>query len=398
MRSNIPCISILRRSGQPADMRRITGIVTAALLLGMTGCAAAPEPASGALPAVTGHMELSYASQFSVDYCEGGYAVIRIGTEDTFLLVPEDAAIPDGAEEMTVLQQPLTHLYVAASSAMDLFDAAGGLDAVEMTSTAPESWTLPAVQEALASGQMSYIGKYSAPDYELLAASGCGLAVESTMIYHSPEVREKIETLGIPVLTERSSYESHPLGRMEWMKLYGLLLGREAEAQAAFAERTSRFETLEIPDIPEEERPTAAFFSVNSNGSVTIRKPGDYVSQMIALAGGRYCFTAEDLSVEENALSTMNIQMEAFYDAARDADYLIYNSTIEGDLDDLDALLSKSSIFADFRAVKEDHVWCTGQNLFQQTTGAAEMIADLNCIFNGQAEDADALTFLHRLR
>ncbi|MBQ9694982.1 MAG: ABC transporter substrate-binding protein, partial [Oscillospiraceae bacterium] len=289
------------------------------------------------------------------------------------------------------------HLYVAASSAMDLFDAAGGLDAVEMTSTAPEGWTLPAVQEALASGQMTYIGKYSAPDYEQLTASGCGLAVESTMIYHSPEVREKIETLGIPVLTERSSYESHPLGRMEWMKLYGLLLGREAEAQAAFAERTSRFETLEIPDIPEEERPTAAFFSVNSNGSVTIRKPGDYVSQMIALAGGRYCFTAEGLSVEENALSTMNIQMEAFYDAARDADYLIYNSTIEGDLDDLDALLSKSSIFADFRAVKEDHVWCTGQNLFQQTTGAAEMIADLNCIFTGQAEDAEALTFLHRL-
>ena len=47
-------------------------------------------------------------------------------------------------------------------------------------------------------------------------------------------IQEKLETLGIPVLVERSSYESHPLGRMEWMKLYGLLMNRETEADAYF--------------------------------------------------------------------------------------------------------------------------------------------------------------------
>ena len=71
---------------------------------------------------------------------------------------------------------------------------------------------------------MLYVGKYSAPDYETILSQGCNLAIESTMIYHSPEIQEKLETLGIPVLVERSSYESHPLGRMEWMKLYGCLL------------------------------------------------------------------------------------------------------------------------------------------------------------------------------
>ena len=39
--------------------------------------------------------------------------------------------------------------------------------------------------------------------------------------------KEMIEDLGIPVLVDRSSYESNPLGRMEWLKLYGLLLGKE---------------------------------------------------------------------------------------------------------------------------------------------------------------------------
>ena len=40
------------------------------------------------------------------------------------------------------------------------------------------------------------------------------------------------ERLGVPVLVERSSYESHPLGRMEWVKLYGALFNREEAAKA----------------------------------------------------------------------------------------------------------------------------------------------------------------------
>ena len=39
------------------------------------------------------------------------------------------------------------------------------------------------------------------------------------MIYHTPEVKEQLEDFGVPVLVERSSYENHPLGRMEWIKL-----------------------------------------------------------------------------------------------------------------------------------------------------------------------------------
>ena len=49
------------------------------------------------------------------------------------------------------------------------------------------------------------------------------------------ELKEKLEELGIPVLVDHSSYEPNPLGRTEWVKLYGLLTGHEEEAEAAFA-------------------------------------------------------------------------------------------------------------------------------------------------------------------
>ena len=93
----------------------------------------------------------------------------------------------------------------------------------------------------------------------------------------------------------------------------------------------------------------------------------------------------------------MNIQTETFYDIAHDADILIYNSTIDGELETADQLIEKSSVLADFKAVKEGNVWCTGQNMFQQTTGAADMICDLNAVFTDKAESTE-LTYLHKLK
>ena len=365
-----------------------------ALCILFCGCGTAGA-SSAAGGSITKTLPLSYAEQFSAEQRADGCSVIHIGSDD-FLLVPEGTAVPPHSG-MTVIQQPASHLYVAASASMDLFDAIGALDAVELTSTDHDGWTLPNVQAAMESGALTFIGKYSSPDYEALLETDCSLAIENTMIYHSPAVKEKIESLGIPVIVERSSYEPHPLGRMEWIKLYGLLLGKETEAAQYFEEKAAQFRKIEQISIPEEERLTAAFFSVTSSGTVNIRKPGDYISRMIGMAGGKYIFTADMLHLDDNALSTMNIQMETFYETARDADVLIYNSTIEGQLADIQDLIEKNSLFADFRAVQNDMVWCTEQNLFQQTTGAADMIADLNSILTGHADDGTPLTYLHRL-
>lgn len=373
-------------------MKQAITLAAAVGLLFVTGCERKKETAEFD---ITGSMELRYAEQFSVDYCRNGCSVVNIG-DDKYLVVPEDVSVPDDTAGMTVIKQPVDNIYAAATSSMDLFDSIGRLDKVTMTSTNSDSWSLPHIREAIDEDKLLYIGKYSSPDYETLVSEKCGLALESTMIYHTPKVKEQIESFGIPVMVERSSYETHPLGRMEWIKLYGLLTGEPEKAEELFADKTKAFEEMSVPELPESERKTAAFFYVTSNGYFNIRKPADYVSRMIELAGGKYIFTAADLNVDDNALSTMNIQTETFYELAHDADVLIYNSTIDGEIESIDQLIGKSSILADFKAVKEGNVWCTGQNMFQQTTGAADMICDLNRIFTGNA-DGTELTYLHKL-
>lgn len=217
--------------------------------------------------------------------------------------------MPSGLDEgVTVLRQPLDRIYLAATSAMDLFRELDALDAIRLSGTEAQGWYVEEARAAMEAGEILYAGKYSAPDYERIYAEGCDLAVESTMIYHTPEVKEQLEELGVPVLVERSSYESHPLGRMEWLKLYGVLLGREDQAQERFRQTLDRL----APVLDQEGTgKTVAFFYITSNGGINVRKPGDYISKLIGMAGGEYVF--QDLGGEENALSTMNLQMEAFY-------------------------------------------------------------------------------------
>lgn len=337
-------------------------------------------------------MELEYATQFAVDYYQDDYAVITIAQEGSYLVVPEGKEAPEGLDkEIKVLQQSLDHIYLVATSSMDLFRAIGGIENITLSGTDANGWYIEEAKEAMENGNIQYAGKYSAPDYELILANGCDLAIESTMIYHSPDVREKLEEFGIPVLVEHSSYESDPLGRMEWLKLYAVLLDKEEEADAYFQSQTDM-----LTDVlgAENTEKTVAFFSINSNGYVTVRKTGDYISKMIELAGGRYIF--QNLG-NDNALSTMNMQMEDFYAGACDADYIIYNSAIESELHSLDELLEKSSLLADFKAVKEGNVWCTEKSLFQETTGIATMISDMHTMLTSDDPDLSQLTYMYRL-
>ena len=346
----------------------------------------------------TGSMELEYADQFHVDYYEDGIAVVTIEDGLQYLVIEGSDELPEWLPdeeigEMTIICAPARSVYLAASSAMDLIDAAGALDSVKMTSTQAKDWGIDKIRKLVEDGTIQYIGKYRAPDYEALLEGDIDLAIESTMIYHNPQIKEEIEEVGIPMLVERSSYEADPLGRLEWIKLYGLLLGKSEEAESFFNAAVEKIKSVDTDAV--SESPSVAFFSVNSNGSVVVRKPGDYVTKMIETAGGTYALDGIT-EEEDNALSTMNMQMEAFYDKAVDADILIYNSTIEGSLESISDLTALSDKFADFRAVKEGRVWCTDASTFQKTTGVADMTVEMNRIFAGAEDDSD-MEYFHKL-
>lgn len=376
-------------------VKRITALLLALAmqlaLLGF-GCPSALAEGAPELPGLTfeAETELEYAQCFRLYRYAGGYTLITIENGGDFLVVPEDGQVPGGLDDgITVLRQPLDRIYLAATSAMSLFNAVDALDHIRLTGTRASGWYVDAAVEALNSGAMLFSGKYSEPDYELMIGEDCNLAIESTMIYHTPKVKEMIEDLGIPVLVDRSSYEPHPLGRTEWIKLYAVLVDKEDEAAAFFDQQASVIRQLENF---ENTGKTVAFFAVNSDGSVVIRKPSDYIPKMIALAGGRYAF--EDF-VTDQAATSISITMEDFYAKAVDADVLIYNASIAAPISTVDELLALNELFADFKGVQEGNVWCTGKSFYQATDIVGQMIRDIHLALTDG--DESQMTFLTRV-
>lgn len=368
------------------------GCLLAACLLAACGSADAAGRGLGNGWQPERSLDIQYAENFAVDYYQGGLALITLSDNSRFLVVPEGAAAPaDIDPAIVVLQRPIENIYLVATSAMCQFDALGGLGAIRLSGTKAADWHIENARQAMEAGDILYAGKYSAPDYERIMMNNCQLAIESTMIHHTPEVKEKLEDIGVPVLVDQSSLERHPLARTEWMKLYAVLLGREALAGRLFADQAAYVDSV---DGQADTGKTVAFFYISSANYAVARKSGDYVTKMIELAGGRYVF--DNLGNPESAASTVNLEMEEFYATAKEADYIIYNSTISGELASLDELIAKNSLLADFKAVRNNNVWCTGENLFQETTQLGLMIWDIRRMLT--EDDINELNFMYRLQ
>ena len=366
-----------------------------------------------------------------------------------YLIVPADAQVSDqkgghftaraseansankekkgDALELTVLQQPLTTTYVAASAVMAPLCDLGAVSQIRFSGLREEGWYVDEARTAMEKGSMLFAGKYSEPDYETLLREGCDLALESTMIYRSPEVIEKLSALGIPVYIDYSSYEPHVLGRLEWIRVYGALLGHEEEAQQWYqtecdriraiqkdaetssgeasqsgksteksetkTSRNSKNEASSIgsssgsagTDTTADLRPTVVYFYVNSSGQIQVRQPHDYIPELLELAGARYL--APDMSsLSGSRKSNVTVSLEDFYSSCRDADYLIYSATLDRPLSSIRELLGKNALFADFKAVKEGHVYTTDKDFYQLSDRMADFAEDVRRMLQGQGD------------
>ena len=93
--------------------------------------------------------------------------------------------------------------------------------------------------------------------------------------------------------------------------------------------------------------------------------------------------------------TTMNLPLEDFYAGAKDADALLYNSTIEGVVHTTEELVAKCPLLAEFKAVQSGSVWRTTQSFFQQSTALVDFVLDLHRVFT-ENDPAD-LQFLRKV-
>ncbi len=345
-------------------------------------------PADG-LPASLGFMPLEYAELFSVEYFSDGSRMISAGTgEHRYLVLPEGVEQPEALDgDVYVLRRPIDRLYIASTSIVSLVDALGALDRVPLVGTDVDGWYLEHVVEAMEAGTIRFGGKFSQPNYEMIVGEQIQLHINNTMVDSKPEVLEKFDELGIPTLVENSSKEPHPLGRVEWIKLLGVLLDLEEEAQRYFDEQAALLEAVRA----EEPLGKTVAMGYLAGEKCYARNSGDYCAQLIEMAGGDY--VCADLEPEKGGNSTMTF--EEWYTRFKDADCLFYMNFTDK-FYSIDEMVENNPLFLDFKAVQSGCVWVTSPSFHQSAADIAAIMADMYAILS--SEDPAQVTTEHLIK
>ena len=170
---------------------------------------------------------MRYAQYLSITGCDG-YSVAEITNPwDTarilhrYILVPESSPLPADLPQGTLIRTPIDHIIVYSSVHASIIDALGETERITGVCE-PEYMTCKAVLDGVAGGRITDCGSSVSPSVERIADAGGQVIIASPFQNSNYGAAGK---LGIPIIEAADYMENLPLGRTEWVRLFGLLLG-----------------------------------------------------------------------------------------------------------------------------------------------------------------------------
>lgn len=171
---------------------------------------------------------------------------------------------------------------------------------------------IPEVQRLCKEGRIKDCGSSMQPDAERI------LDAKADAILMSPFENSggygKLEEIGVPLIECADYMEATPLGRAEWMRFYGMLVGREREADSLFAIVRGRYAELKAKATATKQRPTVAMDKLTS-GIWYVPGGASTIGQMLADAGAAYVYAGEKKA------GSLSMPFESVFDKAGQADY-----------------------------------------------------------------------------
>ncbi len=170
----------------------------------------------------------------------------------TYLLVPDSAAVPDDLPPGEVVRTPVRRIVAYASAHCAMLEAIG---AGHLLVGVCESRyvNLDFVKKGIADGSLTDVGEAFSPSIEKI------IDLEPDLLIATPIENMgygQAEKIGVPLLEATEYLENTPLGRAEWVRLFGLFCGREAAADSLFRQIVSRYEAIRTLAADVAEHPS----------------------------------------------------------------------------------------------------------------------------------------------
>lgn len=307
-------------------------------------------------------MEMRYADLLTLTECEGyTYAEIADPWDSThvlhrYILIDREAEVPDNLPEGDVVRIPLQKDVVYTSVHCALIDQLGAAECIKGVCDL-KYIKLSSIHDGVKSGAVVDLGEGTNPNIEAV------IDLEPDAILLSPFQNSgtygKLGKLGIPIIECADYMETSALGRAEWMKLYGLLVGKAYEADTTFTGIEQRYNDLK--ELTQGKERPSVITDLKFGSTWYVPGGNSTIGRLLADAGAAYVFA------DTNESGSIPMAPEAVFDKAIDADFWIikYNQATDKTYDEIE---QEYANYANMKAFKHRNVYAcnTGEVPFYE--------------------------------
>ncbi len=259
----------------------------------------------------------------------------------TYVLVPYDAELPQSLPGGTVVRTPLRRSVVFTSVHCALIDQLQAT--AQVAGVADLKYIkVPFVQEGVKSGKIADCGDGMSPVVEKI------IDTEADALLLSPFENAggygRMEDINIPIIECAEYMEASPLARAEWMRFYGMLYGKEEEAERLFAQVEAHYMTLKQQAATAAARPSVLVDKMA--GSVWYVPGGrSTIGQMLSDANADYPWADDSHS------GSLQLAFETVLERAGESDFWLFRYDSPHPIT-LDELLSEKDGYRMVRPIR----------------------------------------------
>lgn len=208
-------------------------------------------------------VEMNYSTLLTMEECGEGATLVRIRNPwDTtrlmasYLLLEDGAARPEVDADTRTIRVPLQRAVVFSGVHTSLLAELEGSDAIAGVCD-KEFVNDAGLQRRLSAGKLADCGRYNAPNVERIIS----LRPDALLLspYDTGEGRGTLENTGIPMVECADYMETSPLGRAEWVRFYGRLIGKGEKGDSLFAATEKKYNDLKSMAASATSRPGVIF-------------------------------------------------------------------------------------------------------------------------------------------
>jgi len=293
---------------------------------------------------------IQYAKGFSIHHYQG-FSIVKVtnpwpkaNKEYTYILKEKDGIVPDSLHQFTTIQVPLQSIVVTSTT---------HIPSLEMLSVENSLLGFPnlnyisseKVRSRIEQGKIKELGNNQSLNTEILIDLQPELIIGYGLDNNNPTL-DNLQKSGLKVLLNGDWNEPTPLGKAEWIKLFGALYDKQKEAATIFSKIVNEYtKTVAIAKMA-TSTPTILAGDI-FEGKWYLPSGTSWGSLLLKEAHSHYLWQ------ETTGTGSLSLSFETVFEKAKEADFWITS----GQFSTLKSMIDANPHYNQFKAFQNKKVY-----------------------------------------